>query len=460
VAAGTQPSSNPQEWKEKYFASLSSLESEQRQFRAIEEVLKRLIGRLCITSRGQSPKLDDEIKTLQAALRRETKNDELDKIASALSAAINALDEPAVGRAVAAQPPTKQVETMRGEERIRSVLAALLAELRRDPELILQVDALDAELAAAMTGERLPEVLSSVAELVGRRINRIERAKQEMEVLLSHMVGKLDEIGRFVAVQNQDQSQSLASSESLNTQLVGEMQAMGASVASAVDLNHIRTQVRSRIDSIGRHLQEFRQRETARAADMHARTEQMQARVSALEAEANRLQTQLQDEQRQSTLDVLTKIPNRLAYEKRMDEELKRFQRFKQPTCIAVWDVDRFKTINDTFGHAAGDRVLIAVAQCLAARIRATDFIARYGGEEFVMILCGAKPDDAMRLVDTMRVDISNLKLHFRGTPLAVTISSGVTALLAQDSAAAAFERADKALYRAKASGRNCCVGD
>ena len=155
---------------------------------------------------------------------------------------------------------------------------------------------------------------------------------------------------------------------------------------------------------------------------------------------------------------MLTKIPNRLAYEKRIEEELKRWQRFKQPTCIAVWDIDHFKHINDTYGHRAGDRVLHAVAESLARRIRGTDFLARYGGEEFVMILCGTKLDDAVHLIDEMRTTISKLALHFRGTPISITISSGVTTLLVGDSSAAAFERADKAMYQAKNSGRNRCV--
>jgi diguanylate cyclase len=102
--------------------------------------------------------------------------------------------------------------------------------------------------------------------------------------------------------------------------------------------------------------------------------------------------------------------------------------------------------------------VLRAVADCLASRIRGTDFLARYGGEEFAMILTGTRLDDAMRLVDEIRIAVSKLKLHFRGTPLAVTISTGITAFQPQDSAATAFERADKALYQAKDRGRNCCV--
>lgn len=450
-------------WRKKYFDSLSSLETEQRQFRALETTLKRLAGRLCSASLGQSSRLDEQIRKLQTALRRESSVDELDQITPALTDAIQALDQstpasPVLAPVAAAAPTKTPPASALNEERIRAILSALLIELRRDAELIQQADTLDAKLASSMTAEQLPEVLASLTEMVGQRIRRIETAKQEIADLLSHMVGKLDEIGHFVAEQHQNQSQSHAHSETLNLQLAGEMKAMGESVEATGDLQQIRSQVRSRLDSIDRHLQEFRQREAALASSMRARNEQMRARIVELEAEANRLHSQVKDEQRLSTLDALTKIPNRLGYEKRIEEELQRWRRFKQPVCVAVWDVDHFKRINDAYGHRAGDRVLRAVAECLAGRIRGTDFIARYGGEEFVMILPGSKLDDAMRVIDEMRNAIAKIGFHFRGTPVSITISIGVTALLTADSSEAAFDRADKALYRAKESGRNCCV--
>lgn len=453
-------------WRKKYFDSLSSLETEQRQFRAIETTLKRLAGRLCSASLGQSSRLDEQIKKLQTALRRDADSDELEQITPALTDAIQALDQstaaPSIPAPVAVATSKAQHDppamATRDEERIRAILSALLVELRRDAELIQQADTLDAKLSSAMTAEQLPEVLASLTEMVGLRIKRIETAKQEIAALLSHMVGKLDEIGQFVADQNQSQSQSQASSETLNLQLVGEMKAMGESVEATGDLQQIRQQVRSRLDSIDRHLQEFRQREATLAGSVRARNDQMRARIVELEAEANRLHSQVKDEQRLSTLDALTQIPNRLAYEKRIEEELQRWQRFKQPICVAVWDVDHFKRINDAYGHRAGDRVLRAVAECLAGRIRGTDLVARYGGEEFVMILPGSKLDDAVRVIDEMRNAIARIGFHFRGTPVSITISIGVTALLIADSAEAAFDRADKALYRAKESGRNRCV--
>jgi diguanylate cyclase len=467
-------STDTENWRDKYFASLSSLENEQQQFRAMETTLKRLAGRLCTASLGQSPRLDEQIKKLQLALRRDTSSGDLEKMAPALTEAIQALDQPATsagtaspvsGAGVAKLPadPSNGSHAMPArdavvDERVRAILAAVLVELRRDVELVEQAEALDSRLTASLTQPQFPDVLSTLTELVGQRIQRIERAKQEIETLLGHMVEKLDEISRFVAQQHQAQTQSHASSETLNIQLVGEIKAMGESVDSADDLTQIRAQVHRRLDSIDQHLQEFREREATLAAAMRASNERMRARVTELEAEAHRLHGQLKDEQRLSTIDALTKVANRLAYGKRIDEELQRWQRFKQPTCLAVWDVDHFKRINDTYGHRAGDRVLSAVAECLSTRIRSTDFLARYGGEEFVLILPGTKLDDAMRVVDQMRIAISSIGFHFRGTPVSITVSSGVTAFLQPDTTGSIFDRADKALYQAKERGRNRCV--
>lgn len=463
MKAGTETD----DWRAKYFESLRSLEDEERLFRAMEATLKRLVGRLCIASLGLSPQLDEQLRNLQAAIRREATKDELEQITPPLTDAIHALDHAAPAPAtVAAQPAKAPSETKTdasgesivGDERIRALLAAILSEIKCDSELVNQVEALDARLTNAMTYDQLPDVLSALTELVGKRIQRIERAKQEAEGLLSQMVDKLDEISQFVADQQHEQTQSLASTETLNVQLFGEMKAMGESVESASDLAQIRQQVRNRLDSIGQFVKEFRQRETDRADAIRARSEQMQARVAVLEAEAKKLHSQLKDEQKLSSIDVLTQVPNRLAYEKRIEEELKRWQRFNQPTCIAAWDIDYFKRINDTYGHRAGDKVLRTVAECLAGQIRATDFLGRYGGEEFVMILAGTRLDDAMRMVDNMRINVSNLGFHFRGAPISITVSCGVTALLVDDSSGAAFDRADKALYQAKELGRNRCA--
>ena len=87
-------------------------------------------------------------------------------------------------------------------------------------------------------------------------------------------------------------------------------------------------------------------------------------------------------------IDALTGIPNRAAYDERIEQEFRRWKRFGRTVSILAWDIDRFKTINDAYGHAAGDRVLVQVAQRLRSALRASDTAARTGGDEFVIIQC------------------------------------------------------------------------
>ena len=154
--------------------------------------------------------------------------------------------------------------------------------------------------------------------------------------------------------------------------------------------------------------------------------------------------------------DMLTGIPNRQAYEERIGNEIARCRRYESPLCLVVWDVDKFKAVNDNYGHAAGDKVLKVVAETLDKHIRATDFLARFGGEEFVLLLPEIGLEAAAQVANKLREIIAETPFHFRDSRVAVTISGGVARLKKDEPANDFFERADKALYAAKEKGRNC----
>ncbi|MDH5484946.1 MAG: GGDEF domain-containing protein, partial [Gammaproteobacteria bacterium] len=135
-----------------------------------------------------------------------------------------------------------------------------------------------------------------------------------------------------------------------------------------------------------------------------------------------------------------------------------RWKRFGEPLSVAVWDVDYFKKVNDVYGHKAGDKVLKTIAQLLNDRIRTTDFFARYGGEEFVMLLVGTREEETLRVINELREKIASCGFHFHGKSVPITISCGVSCFREGDSLQQVFERADKALYKAKKNGRNQCV--
>ena len=454
-------------WRRKYFDALKSLEQEERTFRSMESVLRRLVVRLCVAATGQSPPLDAAATRLSVAVRDKLVEAELEAQFQTLSDAIAGLDQyrVATSGAVTVAPPvavavaqSEPAESPLCDNTIRATLLRLLGVVRQDAELAALVGEVEQQIAMPLPLPQLPMVLSDVADLMTRRVSSVEREKREIEGLLAQITSRLDELTEYLLGEDAERKSSFQTSQEFNTRLVSDMHELGNSVEASVDLLQVKQKVRTRLDTLSGQVHEYREREEVRAKSNWERSEQMRERVESLESETRNLQERLQNEQRLALIDALTQIPNRQCYDRRLEEDFKRWQRFNQPTCIATWDIDLFKKINDAYGHRAGDKVLRVVAETLAGRIRKTDFLARYGGEEFVMILAGTSTQDAYRVAEQMRESVARLGFHFRGVPVSVSVSCGITAFCEGDSADDAFDRADKALYVAKAEGRNRCV--
>jgi diguanylate cyclase (GGDEF) domain len=119
-------------------------------------------------------------------------------------------------------------------------------------------------------------------------------------------------------------------------------------------------------------------------------------------------------------------------------------------------DLDHFKRINDGYGHLAGDKVLKIIATQLRKHLRPIDFIARFGGEEFVLLMPDTPLSAGLHLIEKLRAAIQACPFHFKGEPVTITTSIGVSAFRPGDRSDHVLKRADEALYRAKRRGRNC----
>jgi diguanylate cyclase (GGDEF)-like protein len=160
--------------------------------------------------------------------------------------------------------------------------------------------------------------------------------------------------------------------------------------------------------------------------------------------------------QHASLIDSLTGVSNRRAFLERGEKLLRRSRFERRPAALLLMDLDKFKTINDTRGHHAGDQVLIAFCGVAAAAIRPGDLFSRVGGEEFACLLPGSPLDGGLDVAERIRRDFEATSLKVGGETLSATVSIGVaiSADQNQDLAALLME-ADRALYRAKANGRN-----
>jgi len=159
---------------------------------------------------------------------------------------------------------------------------------------------------------------------------------------------------------------------------------------------------------------------------------------------------------RLTTIDGLTQISNKRHFLETLEREIARGQRYRRPLSLVMFDLDHFKTINDTFGHLAGDYVLKHLASAVKQRIRREDVFARYGGEEFAIVLPEIGISAAMTLAEKIRQLVERHEFRFEKTKIAVTISVGVASTDDRDlDAETLIKLADEQLYAAKAGGRN-----
>lgn len=159
--------------------------------------------------------------------------------------------------------------------------------------------------------------------------------------------------------------------------------------------------------------------------------------------------------------DGLTSVLNRRAWMEAAGKEIKRRARNGSPLSLAIMDIDRFKSVNDTHGHQAGDLVIQALAALGMDTMRETDVFGRYGGEEFVLLMPEVGIDAARSAAERLRVGFERLPIAIEdGGPLSCTISLGVAEFTDQDTIETFLRRADRRLYEAKETGRNKVVGE
>ncbi len=152
------------------------------------------------------------------------------------------------------------------------------------------------------------------------------------------------------------------------------------------------------------------------------------------------------------TRDSLTNALNRPTFHRAMEKVLYTFLRYKTPATLFIFDLDNFKSINDTYGHLVGDNVLKKVSKTIQDRLRGSDQLFRYGGEEFAVLLTQTTQEDALKLSEELRLLVEQQDYNIDSP---VTISGGVSQTRESDHVNSWIERCDKALYKAKSAGRN-----
>ena len=154
--------------------------------------------------------------------------------------------------------------------------------------------------------------------------------------------------------------------------------------------------------------------------------------------------------------DFLTQLFNRGHWEENLIQEFKRLQRYQHKSTLLMCDIDHFKRVNDTYGHAAGDVVIQAIAEAVRGNLRKTDIAGRYGGEEYAVLLVDTPIDQAAVLAERLRQSVEALQINYNAHQIKVTLSIGLAEYNADMTGHRQWiEASDKGLYQSKANGRN-----
>ena len=396
-------------WERKYHLALERMERDERDFRDLEEGLRRLAVRLTALARGQGTDVDRLLDRLSEALRDSPDPVLLDTLLDSLTEAVAGLDR---------LPPAVNDD---------APAATLVAT--------------ESSIDAPVDGDMVESLRADIARL---------------QDLLAAVSARLGDMTRYLAAEL-EHGDATEGSRQLDATVREEMKALGESTLSATDLSTLQAEVNSRLSLIDSHFREYREREDTRMAAYRDRAERMRDRVAELETQTTSLQDSLRREHVLAVTDPLTGLPNRLAYERHMEGIEREVRESARAVCVAAFDIDHFKTINDSFGHAAGDAVLRIVGQTFTRELPEDAFVARYGGEEFVVVFGGTSPEQARLKAEGLCAMVARLAFHASGKPVKVTMSGGITHFAADDTPARAFDRADRALYAAKRLGRNRC---
>jgi len=430
---------------------LAQLERSEARWSRIDMLLRRLAARLTYAAEGRTPQLDATLGEIRRQVREPLDEAALEPLFAALTHAVKSLDElpQQTAVAVAVAVPTAHAGN--------AVLLALLDRLSPELASSARFATLRQAIADASDASALARQAEALAGLVNRQYRQLGEQRAAAERLLTHVKLQLEELAQYLTREDADHQDGNSARQEFDSHLISEIDALGTQMQQTCDLGALQKQVQSRLGTITARLKIFREREGARERDWQARAERMNQRISELEQSTQTMEASLRQEQQLASTDPLTGIANRLMLEQHMTEACLQVAQAGAETCLLVLDIDHFKNINDSFGHAAGDRALRIVAQQLQARLRADDVLARYGGEEFVAVLAATRQDAGLQVAEMLRTCIEGIGFRGQQQPVRITLSCGLTALRAGDTPDSAFERADRALYQAKRGGRNRC---
>jgi diguanylate cyclase len=495
---------SPGHWKEKYFNQVNRQEQAEKTHEANEDLLCKTIIRIALAVKGLNRELDPHLDNIRNVLKGGLQSRQLHTELEAFSKALMLLEEAPADRHVdvsllfeflygqyphhKSQLEAIQEKYARNEfANSRTLFQALLELIGDKHERGIDFSAMDnkainTQLLRLLDNAEMPDSFVEQADRIKARLQdealagslgailedtvalllavKKHQALEQIEMadFLSKLTEQLAELGLKATGVDIATENAIIKRNLLDETVSQQMVDLQNRSASATQLEPLKQLVHTRLSSISEQIQAHNQQERVEREVTQRELRALAQRVHEMESESTELKSKLDIAQYKATRDPLTHLPNRLAFDDRLTDEVARWKRHSMPLSMVMWDIDLFKRINDNYGHKSGDKALVVIAQLLSGYCRETDFVARFGGEEFVMLLPNTDAGTALIVADKLRQTVENANFSVSGDRVTITLSCGISQLVDGDSNESVFERADKALYQAKQSGRNRCV--
>ncbi|MDY6890951.1 MAG: GGDEF domain-containing protein [Pseudomonadota bacterium] len=503
------------DWRDKYRTLALEVEQQERQQSQQNELLHGLATQLDLALHGESAPLDRLLTSLLAQLQA----GKLEAVAGLLRKTEKQVRQIDEHRARLARQLSKQIDEwallLQGtvEEpsaalvEARQTLAAMADDLQPLPAVIDTLLSFQRQSARALDSGARGDDLAQSAELISNRMaQRLLELIQQLNVpahqrkraraliarleagpdpaqleqclaevaslarvcaggsgedIQAYLVGLSEQLAylrRFFDKAELADTAQLRRNNLLDQTVRHDVEEINQAVMSTHDIDQLKTAVSTQLASLMRAMDAHKRAEEQHIAELKRERQQLLGRLEEMEQKATAFRASAEQAHLQSRTDPLTGLANRLAYDQQLENELLRYRRYATPFSLCIADIDRFKRINDQYGHLVGDKVLRLIAKVMRTTLRGTDFVARFGGEEFAILLPSTRAESAYQAAEKIRQAVARSPFNFQGHPVQITLSLGVAEVTSTDSGDSLFARADSHLYTAKNSGRNRVV--
>ncbi len=334
----------------------------------------------------------------------------------------------------------------------KKVLRELLVSIQFTGEYLDTANSLKEKLDSDSDIEQCTQ---ATKDLLMAFSSSITEDHEEMHGYLVAIASKLQSIYADITQAKDEYFSRESIAGSINSSFEDGLKQMGDSIDANENFDDLKDNLNNIVTALQNKIIQEVEAEDSETKILENKIAGMSNKIKLLEDHAKDLEKTIRQKHIEAITDPLTGLYNRAAYVQALEKAWMKWEEQKVPSTMLVWDIDHFKSINDNHGHAAGDKVLQAVAKKLETGVRKGDVLARFGGEEFVMLLTDKTLEEGLQLAERIRALISSTEFTYKQQALHVTISCGVSTFIKKDTPTSVFERADKALYKAKRSGRD-----